>query len=408
MDSANVARAAWTQAVRASQSREMGKAREAVERAASAWPTQPAYAWARVVTSAAARDTGGVERALRAYAALGLGRSTGDTIFDPFRALPWFPDAATAQDANRAPISRSRIAATLSDSTFWPEGVDVDPRTGTTYLTSVRHGAIVELLPNGRERRVWPTTNDRPFGAALAVRVDPRGDRLWATVSAIPQWQGFAALASRDSTSALLEIRIADGRVLRTWTLARRPHVLGDVAIGPAGDVLFSDSDEPVLYRLRRGADSLETLQLPLFRSLQGIAPTRDASILYVADYSHGILRVDLARRSAVRVADRAPTTTLGVDGLAWADGALIAIQNGVTPPRIMRFELDASGETIVGAHVLDRRADSDEPTIGAIVGGELVYVANSHWGMYTGDGRVRPNAQLRRPLLLAVPIARP
>src|SRR5687768_2289354 len=74
VDSASVARAAWLTAVRASQARETQKAREAVERATSAWPTQPTYAWSRAVLAAATRDTAAVERALRGYAALGLGR----------------------------------------------------------------------------------------------------------------------------------------------------------------------------------------------------------------------------------------------------------------------------------------------------------------------------------------------
>jgi sugar lactone lactonase YvrE len=405
VDSASVARAAWASAVRASQARETEKARAAVERAASAWPTQPTYAWSRAVLAAAARDTAGVERSLRAYAALGLGRSLADTIFDPYRTHAWFADVAAAHATNRAPMARGRVAKTLSDSTLWPEGIDVDPRTGNVYVTSVRHGAVIEVLPNGRERRVWPPRGSAGFGAALAVRVDPRGDRIWATVSAMPQWEGFTAA---DSMSALLEIRISDGIVLRRWHVPSGSHVLGDVAIGPAGDVLISDSGEPVLYRLARGADSLEQLRFPLFRSLQGIAPTADPRIVFVADYSHGILRVDLSKPGATRVADVAGATTLGIDGLAWSDGALIAIQNGVAPPRVMRFDLDASGDRIVGAHVLDRRADADEPTIGALVGAEFLYVANSQWEKYTADGKPRAGATLSRPMLVAVPVTRP
>src|SRR5688572_25617770 len=267
IDSANVARMAWSAAVRASQARDTVKARQAVERAASAWPTQPTYAWNRAVLAAAMRDTAAVERALRGYAAMGLGRSLADTVFNPYRALPWFAGVASAHDSNRVPLARSRVMHRLSDSTLWPEGVDVDARTGNIYVTSVRHGSIMEVRPDGRERRVWPAAGAGSVGAALAVRVDPRGDRLWATVSAIRQWQGFTPT---DSSSALLEIRISDGQVLRRFNLRPGSHVLGDVAIGPTGDVLVSDSGEPVLYRLRRGAGSLESVQLPLFRSLQG------------------------------------------------------------------------------------------------------------------------------------------
>lgn len=403
VDSASVARAAWSSAVRASRARDFPTARAEIERAASAWPTQPTYAWSRATLAASLGDTAGVERALRAYAALGLGRELNDTVFDRFRSLAWFGDVRAGHDRLRAPLARSRIVARLSDSTFWPEGVDLDRRRGAIYVSSVRHGTVLQLGPDGTERVLWPpgggsgggSGSGGSLGAALAVRVDPDGERLWVTVSSIEQWSGYA---KTDSSASLLVVRIADGRMLRRWDLPRGNHVLGDVAIAANGDVLFSDSGEPVLYRLRRGADSLESFRDPLFRSLQGVAPA--GAFAYVADYSHGILRVDLSTRRVTRVSDAPNSTSLGVDGLAYVDGALIAIQNGVTPPRVMRFELDRAGDRIVAAHVLDRSPAAHEPTIGAIVGDELVYVANSLWGKPPGAGE--------RPLLLAAPIAKP
>ena len=399
VDSATVARTAWSAAVRASRAKDNATARAHVERASSAWPTQPTYAWSRATLAAALGDTAGVERALRAYAGLGIGRELNDTVFDPYRSFAWFADVRAEHARLRAPLSRSRVVTRLSDSTLWPEGVDLDRRAGTIYVSSVRHGTVLELSPSGSERVVWPVGGEaKSIGAALAVRVDPDGRRLWVTVSSIEQWSRHT---KADSSAALLLVRIADGALLRKWDLPRGDHVLGDVAIALNGDVLFSDSGEPVLYRLRRGADTLESYRDPLFRSLQGIAPRTGASV-YVADYSHGILRVDLATRRVTRVADAPNSTSLGVDGLSYAaggDGALIAIQNGVTPPRVMRFDLDRSGDRITAAHVLDQNTDAHEPTIGAIVGNELVYVANSLWSKPTAG---------ERPLLLAVPIARP
>src|SRR4051794_19952194 len=71
VDSANVARAAWTRAARAD---DLAVTRREVKRAASAWPTQPSYVWARAVIAARSRDTAGTLAALGAYADLGLGR----------------------------------------------------------------------------------------------------------------------------------------------------------------------------------------------------------------------------------------------------------------------------------------------------------------------------------------------
>jgi hypothetical protein len=139
---------------------------------------------------------------------------------------------------------------------------------------------------------------------------------------------------------------------------------------------------------------------------LQGIAPAPGARVVFVADYSHGLLKVDVYSGEVVRLADAPGSTTLGVDGISWHDGALIAVQNGVAPPRIMRFELDSTWTKIVRADVLDRNLPvADEPTIGTIVGDEFVYVANSQWEKYDETGQRVPRTTLRRPVLIAVPI---
>ena len=405
VDSASVARAAWASAVRASRQNDVQTARAQVNRATNAWPSQPTYIWYSAIFAAQLGDTAGVRQGLTRYERLGLGRDLSDTTFNRYRSEPWFADVARAHDANRAIIAKSTPRHTLSDSTLWPEGVDHDLRTGNFYITSVRHRTLVEVRPDGRERDLWPR-EQAGIGAVLAARVDSRRGVIWASMSGMPQMAGYTAADS--GVAALMQVRISDGAIVKRWNLAPSRHVLGDVAIGPAGDVFTSDSNEPVLYRLRPGADSLEQLRHPLFRSLQGIATTPEARVIFVADYSHGLLRVDLATPSVTRLEEPPDVTTLGCDGIVWYNGALIAIQNGVSPARVMRFGLDPSGMRIVSAEVLDRNwRIADEPTIGTIVGNEFVYVANSQWEKHTEDGRRTNGSTLARPILLAVPLRR-
>ena len=180
--------------------------------------------------------------------------------------------------------------------------------------------------------------------------------------------------------------------------------MLGDLAVGPTGDVFFTDSAQPVLYRLRAGTDTLQQYTHPLFRSLQGVAPIADGGAVYVADYSHGLLRVELSTRSVARLADAPGATSLGCDGIAVSGDTIIAVQNGVTPARIMRYEVDPLELRIVRASVVDRDlALAPEPTIGTLVGDLFVYVANSLWDEYGDDGIVKPGAALTRPRLIAV-----
>jgi DNA-binding beta-propeller fold protein YncE len=407
VDSANVARAAWARAAAALQQDDTSKARVEITRAADSWPTQPAYVWARAVIAAHARDKAAALDALRQYSSLGLGRDLrAEKSFEWLRESPEFATLAAEHDANRRPLSRSRVVAALPDSTFWPEGVDVDVKTRRFYVTSIRHRTIAEVRPDGSTREVL-ARGRRDLGAILGVRVDAARGELWATTSPVRESPGFA---DGDTTTAeLLRIDIASGRIVKRWRVPSTSgaHTLGDLAIGPRGDVFLTDSGDPVLYRLRPGADTLEAIRNPLFRSLQGIAPLPIGDVLFVADYSHGLLRVDVETRVVERLIDAPKSTSVGCDGIAWdpRSNAIIAVQNGVSPARVMRFVVDPAGQRITQAQVIDRSEAADEPTIGAIVGREFVYVANSQWEKHDGRGRRLTARPLTAPVLLAVPL---
>jgi DNA-binding beta-propeller fold protein YncE len=405
-DSANVARAAWTRAADALQHADSSTARREITRAAQSWPSQPAYLWGSAVFASLAHDSVGTFDALGRYASLGLGRDLrAETRFSWLRESATFATLAAAHDVNSAPRAASRVVATLPDSTFWPEGVDFDARTKRFYVASVAHRTIAEIRDDGTTREL--ITRDRAdLSAVLGVRVDATHGVLWATTSPVRPSPTFA---SGDTISAeLLRVRISDGAIERRWRLkpAELGHTLGDLAVAANGDVFFTDSNEPVLYRLKNGADSLDALRSPLFRSLQGIAPLPGGDVAYVADYSHGLLRVDLRTNAVTRLDDAPQSTSLGCDGIAWDRGAIVAVQNGVSPARVTRFVLDASGRRIVRADVLDRNsAVADEPTIGTIAGGSFVYVANSQWEKHDGVGGRVLTRPLTPPVLLAVPL---
>jgi sugar lactone lactonase YvrE len=408
VDSATVARTAWARASTALPSNTTDVVRHEISRAATAWPTQPTYVWANAVFAARAGDTAVALAALQQYADLGLGRDLrAEKSFASFLNSHRMAAIVAEHDTNRASMPRSRPRATLPDSTFWPEGVDADQRTGRFYIASVAHRTIAEVSPNGAVRELWP--RDRPdLGAILGVRVDAKRGVLYATTSGVAQAPGYNP---RDSTvAALLRVRISDGVIERRWNVPVVPggHTLGDLAVGPNGDVYVTDSNEPVLYELRSGSDSLVAFRHPLFHSLQGLAPTPDGRVLYLSDYSHGLLRVDLATHAVTRIDDAPHSTSLGCDGIRLDRNAIIAVQNGVSPARIVRFALDRAGTKITSVTVLDRNLPvADEPTIGTLIDGMFVYVANSQWDKHDAKGVRIGTIPLTAPILLAVPLPR-
>jgi sugar lactone lactonase YvrE len=182
-----------------------------------------------------------------------------------------------------------------------------------------------------------------------------------------------------------------------------QPHALGDVTVARNGDVYATDSRGPGLYRVRAGGDSIERfLSSPLLLSAQGLALDAEERTLYVADYSRGVLRIDLASREVRLLETADDVLALGIDGLYFVAGSLVGIQNGVAPHRVVRLRLDGAGDRIERAEILERaRPDYAEPTLGVVVGRDLYYVAASQWERFRDDGTVDAAETLRPPLVL-------
>jgi hypothetical protein len=400
-DSAAVARAAWSRAAAALQRDDLAIARADVDRAARAWPVQPAYLWARAILAERAGDATAMEESLNRYADLGLGRDIHANHHIAQLLGASFDALAARHDANRAALVRSKAIRLAADSTFWPEGIDADPRTGRLYVASVRHRVVAEVQTDGSSRELWRRDRD-DLAPALGVRVDTTRNALWVSTSGLRNVPGFHAADS--AKAALLRIDLRTGAIVQRFDLPPAPggRVLGDLAVGPDGSVWMTDSQQPVLYRLRSGAATLDEIRGPLFHSLQGVAPTPDGRSLYIADYSLGILRMDLATGSVVALANPDRGTTLGCDGIIWHHGALIAVQNGVVPARVIRIVPDTDRDRVTRIDVLDRNVTvADEPTIGTLLGDEFVYVANSQWEKFTEDGARDPARPLTPPIAL-------
>lgn len=405
VDSATIARAAWARVTAAARGNDLAAAGKAAGEATRAWPTQEAYIWGSAVLAAQTGDTAGVLSGLKDYAAIGLGRDVrAHPVLGAFGDLPSYRDVIAAHDRNRAPLVNGVPRTVIADSLFWPEGFDIDTISGKYYIASVYYRTIAEFDPKTGVSREIMLRFIPTVGSILGVRVDAARGVLWATTAGLPQMQSYKPA---DSTiAALLKIRIKDGVIERRWDLPASPngHTLGDLAIGPNGDVFFTDSRDPVFYWLKPGRDLFEYFRHPLFQSLQGIAPTPDGKVVYIADYSHGLIRMDLATQVMSRLSDAPNSTSLGLDGLAWDRGAIVGVQNGVSPARVMRYVLSADGYRIARAELLDRNLPvADEPTIGAILNGEFFYVANSQWDKFNDKGVRLPGTTVAPVVVIGV-----
>ena len=407
-DSAQEARAAYRRAVGAFRERDLPAARREIRRAAQLWPTQQVYLESAAGLAALARDTADATWWVGKLADLGVGASVGaDAAYRALVGAGSFDAAASRHAAATAPVPRSSVRLTIPDTMFHAEGVAYDTRSQRWFVGSVRQRRIVAVGRDGKTRDLVGRGADGLAGV-FGMAIDSVRRTLWVATTALPRMEGFTPTDS--GRAGVFGYDLETGRLERRVWLRRdasRAHTFGDVAVAPNGDVYVSDSQSPWIHRLPLGGDTLVAFVTnPLFRSLQGMAISPDGATMFVADYAHGILRVDLRSRSVSALRANPGVTLLGVDGLYTHRGALIAVQNGIVPPRLVRFCLDATGTSVVKAEVLDRNpALVDEPTLGTIVGDSAFYIATSQWEKFDDAGVRVARGPLRPAVVVGVPL---
>ncbi|MWV27900.1 hypothetical protein [Aurantiacibacter rhizosphaerae] len=145
------------------------------------------------------------------------------------------------------------------------------------------------------------------------------------------------------------------------------------------------------------GGPIMQLVPPGLLRSPQGIAPSEDGSRLYVSDYRYGLAIVDTASGAVSRLAADEPMLLDGIDGLWLHQGELIAVQNGLSPRRIITLALSDDGNRITSLRVLEQaNPEWTEPLGGDIHESTLYYIGNGSWDLFEEGGTLRQGAQLR------------
>ncbi|MCC6243734.1 MAG: hypothetical protein IT353_12900 [Gemmatimonadaceae bacterium] len=378
-----------------------------ITRAVDTWPAQPAYWQALARTAARLSDTLSLQRALARLVQYGTGAELlSDASVRRFSGKNTVGASLNALAEATAPLVAGRVIATITDTMLFAEGIDVDARTGTLFVSNIRTRTILAIDREGKRRDLQVGRHPR-IGAVLGVRVTADGRHLFATTSTLPMMQGYDAQAR--PVHAILKLRAQDGALLARWDLPAdgMSHTLGDLAIATDGSVMATDASDGALWSLPANASSatpLRAIRDPLLRSPQGITWVPGTRQLIVADYSHGLLAVDADAHLVTRLRAPDSMTTVGVDGIVWYDDGIVAVQNGVSPSRVVHFTVDHAQRAVQSMRLLDRQPTvATEPTIGTIWQDGFVYVGTSQWQAYDDQGARRRAQHLQPTVLVCV-----
>ncbi|WP_338245127.1 SMP-30/gluconolactonase/LRE family protein [Aurantiacibacter hainanensis] len=283
---------------------------------------------------------------------------------------------------NAAPVAASHVAATIPAEALLPEGVAVlgDDRFAVTTVVSREVWMSDDA---GWEASTFPdAANLSGIAADTSGMIIASGDLGMVAEGE----EVFAGLIALENDSRPVRIAAPEGVQLSDMAFFRDQTVYASDPLG--GGVYRSDG-------MGEGLEAL--VPLGTLRSPQGIAPSEDGSRLYVSDYRYGLAMIDTATGAVSRLAADIPVLLDGIDGLWLHVGELVAIQNGLSPMRIIALRLSADGTRITAMRVLERaNPDWTEPLGGDIHEGALFYIGNGSWDLFEEGGKPKDGAELR------------
>jgi sugar lactone lactonase YvrE len=332
---------------------------------------------------------------------------TEDEDLMVLREMPRFSLLMDRYAAAIEPTTVSEVAFRLDDTEFVPEDVAWDPVSGDLFISSIRKRKIVRMDDRGRQT-LFAGYPEIDMFAALSMAVDSDRRRLWLTTAATSSMIDYRA-EEHEGRSELLGFDIDSGELVIRVTAPTDgdQHELNDLVVEADGAVLVGDAPVGAIYRLSSGTDAFETIVAPgsMF-SPQGIVILPDSGQTLIADYSRGLCL--LKSDGSVQVLKSPPNAWLGgIDGLSVTGRReLFAVQNGITPNRVVRIRLTEEVDRVEAVDVLDlAHPEYDQPTLGEVVGDDFLYVANSLWGAWDQEGNLVEGRNLRPPVVLRIPL---
>lgn len=293
--------------------------------------------------------------------------------FEPLLEHPGFAAIAEQIQANGAPQEPAEIIVTFDDNKLSPEGIAWDAETGDLFTGSFLLNKIIRISPNGSVSDLGDSASDG-LGGVLGMWVDTPRRELWAAA-------GSTSMQEMTHAAELVRYNVDTGELVARYPAPVTDRVLlvNDVVVTPDGTAWLTESLIGGLYRVRPGSTELELfVELPQFGFANGIAASDDGRTLYVG-HAEGLSAIDATTGAIHRVEPQGDFTLVSADGLSWADGALILVQNQPSlNNRVIRVELDPAGRQATSFRQLSMGLPPGlEPYTSAVADG-VVYVTAS------------------------------
>ena len=279
------------------------------------------------------------------------------------------------------PMGEAREAFTLPSSAVHPEAIAWDESRDRFLVGSIVDGSVNAVSMSGEIEALIPADDESGLLAITGIAVDEKHKRLWVSSAGVP---GFAGLdPAMLGIGALFEFDLASLDLIKRHDIPADglPHVPGNLAVTPSGDVYFIDRAVPMVFRKQASAGGVQPyVASKELTGLKDLALSDSGETLYIADGALGIMVIDLNQSTSAMLTGPESLNLGGISGLMFSDNSLVMMQNGINPQRIMRLELAPDGQSVTEVNALAIALPYfNAPAFGTVVDDAVFYFADGN-----------------------------
>jgi DNA-binding beta-propeller fold protein YncE len=319
-----------------------------------------------------------------------------DPRFEKIHGTKVWDYIVTNLQVNAKQFGEGKTAFELPKGDYLFESIGYDPKRKQFLVGSAREGKVYLADKSGKISEFIQPTAENGLYAVFDMAVDAAHDKLYVASAGVPYYKGFTAESF--GKSGIVEFQLSTGKYVNKYTFPADTSGLlpTSMTVGKDGHVYVADGDHGVIFRLD-GGELKHLAQNPKLTSIRGMAVSDDGRTLYFADYAMAIFGIDLTKDAPFGLGRNPEKLVLGgIVGMYWYDGCLIVIESGMVPQRVMRLKLTEDGRSVKAAMPLDVAQPAfATPTLGAIVGDELYFIANSQKMLYDKFGVLKEPTKL-------------
>lgn len=226
-----------------------------------------------------------------------------------------------------AQIKRINFAAPR----VYPEGIAIDSKTNTAYVSSVRTGTVGVVDSQGKYAEFF---SDNGLKSTFGMKVDAKRNLLWVCAGD-PNFSKYKSPDTFKKMARVIAFDLSTKKKVKDIDLSglyKGNHFLNDLALDNNGNVYVTDSFSPVVYKIDTKDKPSIFSTSELFKAkdvgLNGIVVHPSGCLLVAHNTDGAILRIDLKNPNNVtRV--KVSLFFPGADGLSLDnEGNLMLVQN--------------------------------------------------------------------------------